>query len=446
MPIEVNSNLAALNSYRFGVVRVRRHNGVAESLGRYVRNLVQAARPWLRKAGVLVPPYFWLLCLLVSSLAEAQTLDFEIRGKTKLESFGLSGGGRSFTGQFTIRRFGQKWMIEHQWNGLVATEKIMSDGVDNFSLTENYSVQPPKGRAFDAHEMASLTVSNGMYFPQSAWGLIYAGQYPWGGSPHVRFLWTTFLFGELTNKLKLDDIPAPWAGAAQPEARGFQPQVEWCSTEPLFPSRVEFCASQVRWRNASQEIQTRAGPIGRAPFTNGFIGGRLQVNAWTYRTNDSRFVAFPQSAELERYYFPMRKAGSSENLGGKIAERMSVEITSIKLGAPWTEFPDIHSEVNVTDFRFRSAQLPWLYVNYRITNRVWLPTNDLVVQSSLPFFESNYASLRSRISREQIVLQDNISRRRYVIAGLILFGLLMPICLSIRLLRRPRREISGSNN
>ncbi len=116
----------------------------------------------------------------------------------------------------------------------------------------------------------------------------------------------------------------------------------------------------------------------------------MRVLEWTNVTTGGGDLAFPRKTTMERVYYSGEGGGGSP----KLAETMLAEVTSLNLGAFSRELPPLESEAFVSDFRFRSPDLPWLYVGYTITNRQWVTTNDPNLLASLVQYRSNYAGLR----------------------------------------------------
>jgi len=322
-----------------------------------------------------------LLLVSLTLLPLAQRCSaFEIVGTTKMESITTPGGtAKPFVGEFKIRFSNGAWEISHQWNKAAVSELVVCDGTNTYAITGDIG-KNVNASAMDTNGPATVTAN------------IFPGALPWGASPHIRFLWRTFISGQAGLSTSLTSFPAPWSSSYIPEARGFSESVRWNDGNPRFPASIVFTGASENWSNAVKELQSLSAAVPAAPFADGFIGGEQRVTEWGYATNQSESLQYPAKIVCERFFYPQLARAQTN----QVAERLIATVQSFRPDDRSVNKPEISSHVQVSDYRFRDASLPWFYVQYEIPDGVWRETNDTLVTQWLDHFRSNYVTMRSK--------------------------------------------------
>ena len=104
-------------------------------------------------------------------------------------------------------------------------------------------------------------------------------------------------------------------------------------------------------------------------YSAGFIGGHFEVAAIT---NVGAFE-FPSSFLLVR----------NDSADGKVVEKYIGKVSTVRVGVAAVHLPELPQAVGVSDFRFRDEQKVdgVAYINYVVTNQIWLPRSDAGLQT-----------------------------------------------------------------
>jgi len=363
--------------------------------------------------------YVFACCLLVLGCLPTLGIDFELSGESIFENFKLDGSKfKSFTNGFTVQKSGALWKIVRSPAGLLTTENVMFDGVDVYILSRNLKIE--------SHDIARfpqdiLMFTNGITYTKTATAMIFTGDYPHGALDISRLVWFAFLSGPTLRRPGVTSLPAPWGASFRPESSSFNLRVEWPELDSPFPAKVEFIASDQEWTNSVRKLQLSQVVTNPPAYDNGYVAGIYRVLQWTNLDQNGATARFPVEFELVRFYPSKFKAKGP-------AERYLGRVTEFKKARPLIGPLEIKEDLDVLDYRFRDAALPWLYIVYTITNRSWKTTNDPLVTQEIGYWKTNYVrALSLPVHKPSGRQAGDPHRRLIVLVCVVLAGLSWPV-------------------
>ena len=267
------------------------------------------------------------------------------------------------------------------------------------------------------------------YFPEphGAPAVVTPGVTPQNVMHDAGLLWLAFCSGTyfLTNDGR--DLAVPWEmNAWDPFAHAYELKGSFTNEEYRLPVFVWLEVSQRRLDQASQHPQLRPARVRKedvARLAQLLVGTTGAVyRAWDWRAVGG--VLVPSQFEVEIMYHRWREDEKQEPLGDEgVFLRYRGYITNMLAAVDHVGPPPLRGPQGVTDFRLHDVRVGLEYVQYSVTNGVWLRTNDPVVWAA---FEQ-----RRRFMQEYLGLREQDGDSVAVVSRVVVLGAMMVTSVAV---------------
>ena len=295
------------------------------------------------------PKCLILLFLLIVPI-NGHTQNLRIAGVVNHAIYDSNGSAQQFLNyNFEATINSNHWRIDTIWPD-ATTSKHGCDGASVFSLIGVNSTN------------ADLGITP---------GIVTKGCYPLLLDGFDRFVWLAFASCSYLDKMTNNIMPTPWTSSlTDPVSYIYGIELERSTISPHFPIHIKFLVNKNALSIVSKNPNLRSvddaviREISKLPVKA--LGGEFVVK----QTTNFNGIEIPSAFEMRQFVIP----------NGWCLAKWSGHVTAISTNQPSNFLPELPQNVSVSDFRFWRKDQGVFYINYIITNRIWLPeTNQYLI-------------------------------------------------------------------